>query len=1122
MTSMRKHRYLCLVVLALASATSGCGGAARYVAHDAPYVEVLRIRISKVRNAIDETRQAIALARGARYLPELYLRLGELLSEEARYHYRVAYEREQRSTEALHVPQVRLLKEEAINVYTQLITTYPDTPLADRVLFNIAHEQRELGNFPPMIATLERLVREHPDSPLRFESLLVIGDYHFDKSELTVARRYYEQITAGELTSVSDMAHYKLAWVYVNTEDCGHALTEFEKAVRAARALRGANEVDGSSDASATASSTANASAETESAGAAGSEASSTSDSTHQGIDVRRSAIIDLAYCYSTERTPDRVLEYYRDLAHDRATYIAGLFRLSRRYATMNEANGGLLVARELLRLAPAGQDLLDEARTLHTAIRAREAYPSIGADVRLLTRAMVRYVDRVDVNAEERARTITEFELYARDLLTRAQAMVIRQADGPAKLAASTDLAEGFLDYVRTFPESEAARDMTMNLVDVLAISGRHYDAGHYAAVVAHSLQEGREQKDALYDAVVHFRNALDIARRPHVERVIARSALRRAATQLLRYPLDQEQERKTKFSVALAYYDEGNYREAIDLLTAVAYEFPQSQESTAAVNLVLDSYNILNDYDGLQNAAERFLGEGSPVDESAKPGILALKAASEQRMLDEVSLSAAGDEGGDLSRLLDFATRHANSPLGERALVNAFVAARAQGDTAKMYELSDRIRQEYPQSEQLSGILGARGQTAVARFEYDEALESLDQGAQSDEAQRVRLQVAAGELREQLGDANGARQAYEQAITASRDARQKVEPVDHLAAVLERQGNASATITALTPHLEYASPDTIARYGMALLIAGRLDEVEATMQRVLSVGASATSDALSRANLGMAEVLFKTVVDYPAFDSPDLLQEYITIVDVTQQSYLNAVRQGNAEITPIALGRLANLANVAAERVRAYQVPASMSAEERTAIEGAVQQRAGELQRTAEDARTACGNQAYEIPKYSPAVRACLRGEIPRTLTFAFDAISPRSGGAAANVPANLREAVARNPEDLEALRGLADAFLRAGDAHSARLVLATAMTKGGGALEQNLLGIASARVGDVAGAMESFSRAAQAGLEVARQNLVSLLRQNQLDAAAAVVLERIPAGREGGEALGAGARR
>ena len=123
---------------------------------DAAYVEILRVKISKVRNAIAETREAIVGSRGASYLPELYLRLAELMSEEARYHHRVAFEREQRSSDTLHVPEVRLLKEQAIGVYQKILRDFPDSSLADKALFNIGHEHRELGNFDDMQQFLQR------------------------------------------------------------------------------------------------------------------------------------------------------------------------------------------------------------------------------------------------------------------------------------------------------------------------------------------------------------------------------------------------------------------------------------------------------------------------------------------------------------------------------------------------------------------------------------------------------------------------------------------------------------------------------------------------------------------------------------------------------------------------------------------------------------------------------------------------------------------------------------------------------------------------------------------------------------------------------------------------------
>jgi cellulose synthase operon protein C len=226
-----------LLVFALCFGLLACAKP-KNVIRDQLVVEKLRLRITKVRNATQETRSVIAASRGAPYLAELYMRLAELMSEEARYHYMVAYEREQRRSKSLHVPQVRFLKEQAINTYTFILQHYPKTHLGGRILFNIAHEHRELGNFDEMVTNLQRLVKEYPDSPYRSEALLVLGDYHFDKTEFATAEKNYREIIDQKEGPLVGLANYKLAWVFVNLANCKKALENFEEAISQTRKIQ--------------------------------------------------------------------------------------------------------------------------------------------------------------------------------------------------------------------------------------------------------------------------------------------------------------------------------------------------------------------------------------------------------------------------------------------------------------------------------------------------------------------------------------------------------------------------------------------------------------------------------------------------------------------------------------------------------------------------------------------------------------------------------------------------------------------------------------------------------------------------------------------------------------------
>lgn len=1115
-----------------ASATVGCGGPKPTV-RDQGFIEILRLRITKVRNAIGETREAITQSQGAPYLPELYLRLAELLSEEAKYHYRVAFEREQRATESLHVPQVRLLKEQAIGIYKQVLRRYPDAALADQALFNMAHEYRELGNFDEMRPVLERLVREHPNSPLRGEALLVLGDYHFDRSELDESRTYYQQITTGEANRVTALAHYKLGWVWVNLGNCNRALDQFETAIDKAQTAVAAEEaaIEAAKEAQeAAARGEGPATGDGEEGGESGSDepaygarsglAISAADEEDarfgmgESIDVRRSSLVDLVYCYTQERNIRNLLPWFRERAYDRGTYVAALEKLAQRYGVTDNPEGSLLVVRELLRLGPMNERRLDDARQLHTSLRAQDRYDRIGTDAALLTRVVSETFVRQDQSDAERLRRVEEFEELLRDLMTRAQEKIERQPER-RRAAFASQVADGYAVYLSNFPDASEYQPMLLNAADSYYVAGRFYESGLRSLEAASRIQDEEERKDVLYDAVVRFQDALGAdSDADHLDRISARASLRRAAMALLRFPLDPEKLRRVKFAVAQSYYDDGHFREAIDKLTAVAYEFRGTEESTAAIRLVLDSFNTLNDFQGLLAAANRFVADDGPADEAMRAEIRPIMAAAEQRMLDEVSLEAAGEEGGDLSVLVRFAERNEGTELGERALLNAFVAARATGDTESLYSLGEEMGRLYPESEQLPGMISTLGQMAVGRFEVEQALEFLSRASSSNHPQRIRLLVLAGELREQLGQYDEARQLYLEAAR-SPDPRARAEPLEKLARMLERQGRWNELRNELTPFVDDGNLEINARLGLAQVESGDTAGAEGTLQGVIAAGASASPGALARAHYGMGEVLLKTLEQYPSLDDPVFIEEFVTIVDVTQQSYLTAARQGSQDYTAPALARLSALNEQAAAKLRGANL-SSLPPDQQDAFRNAMQQRVAAYGQTAEEAVALCARQAWQNNIWDETVRTCLGGSAPRQTLPKFDTLQGRAPGDRLEGEDELRAQVARNPEDMAALQELGEKFLDAGDPHSARLVFQAALEREGGAVFHNLMGIAAHATGEEGIALKSFVLAAQGGLEAGRQNLVALLRELGLTEAAATALEQLPEGRPGGRPL------
>ena len=1013
MHRLKRHHALILASALLLSSLGGVIGCAGEKPHirDQLVVEQLRLRITKVRHAVAETRAVIASSRGAPYLPEIHMRLAELLSEEARYHYMVAYEREQKSTKSLHVPQVRFLKEQAIATYESILSNYPDTHLADRILFNISHEQRELGEFDKMRKALERLVKEHPQSPYKTEALLVLGDFYFDKLQFAQAQSYYNDIAKENQGPLVGLAHYKLGWVDVNLSNCKHALYNFEKAIKVTR--RAQKKADEKKKKKKDTRKALGAQLQGEFA-IPTPEEEDQQFAGHKSVDVQREALVDLTYCYAQERKPEKAVPYLRSLASSREAYVAALAKMANRYALIEQPRGAAEVARELLRLAPDEEDRLDDARMLHTAITRMKDYSQVGEDAKLVLTAARRQLLKPALSHEAAELLRSEFELISRDMATKSHELLTnesaRGSNWTKHPATPAQTAAAYTAYLDAYPDSPNAEEVVLNLADVLMEGKSYLEAGHRyrqaAAMLAKDPPEEPEKEstakaektakkpkkdpaaikaqrkadrlDSLYEAVVAYQSTLDsIESRTHFERAAARAGLRDAGGLYLEAGVaDAERAKKIKFAIAQSFYDEGNYIEAIDLLTAVAYEYPNDEQGKASVHMVLDSYRTINDISGLINAGRRFIAEGSPIPQDVRAQVSPIVAAAEQNRLDELSLAASGDQVGGMEILLAFADRYKNTDLGERAMLSAFVAARAAGNADQLYTLGDQVLSQFPNSEQVGGVVSTMGRTAASRFEFDRAIQYLEQAASINEDQRASLLITAGELREQLSDTGGAMKNYQDALEASGEGGSKSDAMAHMANLIERIESPAEVVRFLTPLSETMDPEVSSRLGLALLRQGRADEAEEQLRNVVEGALDASPSAQARANYGMAEIMLKLL---EGFDPPagiDAIEELVGIVDVVLQSYLAAARQADPVFSQAALARLARASEVGAEKLEAARMPSELSAQEAELVKSALENRAAQMRRDQEEILKECAQRASASFILDEAGLACLNG--------------------------------------------------------------------------------------------------------------------------------------------------
>ena len=118
----------------------------------------------------------------------------------------------------------------ARRAYKRLLFYYPDTQLRDTADYRVAQSYY----YQNLAGQAERLFREfsasYPNSPLLFQSQLMLGQLHFDAEKYSLARTtLFELLHASKDVEVVAAAHYLRGWCYVHTSDWNKAITEFRQ-----------------------------------------------------------------------------------------------------------------------------------------------------------------------------------------------------------------------------------------------------------------------------------------------------------------------------------------------------------------------------------------------------------------------------------------------------------------------------------------------------------------------------------------------------------------------------------------------------------------------------------------------------------------------------------------------------------------------------------------------------------------------------------------------------------------------------------------------------------------------------------------------------------------------------
>jgi cellulose synthase operon protein C len=191
----------------------------------------LQERESRVQAVADFERFLERYPNDPEYTPDVVFRLAELHYEVALDNYRVQddeYTRQVARYEAGIIPEMPDVPAydftRSIQLFDRLIQRFPDYRQIAGAYYLAAMCHSEMGEVGVAQQYFTTLVEQYPESEFAQESWVRIGEYHFDRIEMPMARAAYERAYSYGESRLYDKILFKLGWT-------NYLLQEYEVAI---------------------------------------------------------------------------------------------------------------------------------------------------------------------------------------------------------------------------------------------------------------------------------------------------------------------------------------------------------------------------------------------------------------------------------------------------------------------------------------------------------------------------------------------------------------------------------------------------------------------------------------------------------------------------------------------------------------------------------------------------------------------------------------------------------------------------------------------------------------------------------------------------------------------------
>jgi len=641
--------------------------------------------------------------------PKILFRMAEIYSEKAKFRWmkimektseEAKYEKQPEKLKMIQKEKETLKKQQeafrskALEMYKTLIDKYPNYPKIDEVYFYYGFNLMEMGQQEEALKIYRTLIKDYPESKYVPDAYVAFGEYYFNKGDLQRAIEAYKRAAKDESVRVYGYALYKMAWVYYNLGEWDRALDTFEKVITYSL--------------------------------------SNVEENKENKLTLQKEAMKDFVLTYSNagnvsdakERFlriagPDKYLDMLRTLAQllfdqgkDREAIEIHKLLISEKPDDMRNLTYQARIVESHDRMANKRQ-AVEEARVLVDMFKnIRSKVP----DKKVIEQTTDPQEKK---RLEEMQKNYKEAEDLTEALLRKLATTYHNEAKKTGAQKTYFMAHELYGDYLELFPNAKDAYTLNFYYAELLYKLQKWESAGDAYIKVVKMDPKGELNLDALHSAVISYKNAAKGVKLPSakVKTPVEMPPIQKKRIDAMqkyigllsenkkppKMPEDRWNEHRERlpditYEIGYLFYSYNYFKEANRLFAEVALKYPDSKVAEYAVNLILDSFNLAQNWAELNKWTREFLKNPRIAKGKVLEDLKRLVAESAFKLIEDYEKKNEFEVAA--RKYYEFQQEFPDTKMADTALYNAaanYLKAKKFEDSIKMRML---LIEKYPKS--------------------------------------------------------------------------------------------------------------------------------------------------------------------------------------------------------------------------------------------------------------------------------------------------------------------------------------------------------------------------------------------------------------------------------------